>query len=153
MAEAKVLSVRVPEELAAWLDEYAKERGVSRTDLLASALASFREDAKAGVPDLRTKIAEVRAASRSATLAALQGIGNCPKRPGELGHVWGSHKTHPNRPCTFCGLYGRAGHDPSKSPEEQEGFFAQATRERVELFAQLKAPNSVKGIPSSNARS
>lgn len=48
----KVLSFRVSDEEAAWADEYAKGRGVSRQDLLASGFRSHRDDCERGVPDI-----------------------------------------------------------------------------------------------------
>jgi hypothetical protein len=49
---AKVVSVRVPEDLADWLDGYAERRGVTRGALVLSALVEFRDSAERGVPDL-----------------------------------------------------------------------------------------------------
>jgi hypothetical protein len=48
----KVLSLRVPDDLAEWASAYAKERGVTRQALIEGALRSFREDCQGGVPDL-----------------------------------------------------------------------------------------------------
>jgi hypothetical protein len=50
---SKVVSGRVPDELADWLDAYAKERGVTRAAMLASAIEALRGDAAGGVPDVK----------------------------------------------------------------------------------------------------
>lgn len=49
--KTRVVSSRVPEDLAAWADSYAKERGWTRQALLEAALRSFREGCRRGVPD------------------------------------------------------------------------------------------------------
>jgi hypothetical protein len=49
---SKVVSGRVPDELADWLDAYAKERGVTRASVLASAIVALRGDAAGGVPEV-----------------------------------------------------------------------------------------------------
>jgi hypothetical protein len=46
------VTVRLDSKLVAWVDEYAKERGVSRTVVFECAVGSFRGDARRGVPDL-----------------------------------------------------------------------------------------------------
>lgn len=96
----KVLSLRVPEELAEWADEYAAARGVPRQELLENALQSFREDCEAGVPEFRERVRRVVSAGE--------------REPGE----------------------------PKPSRED----FARACAERSELFANLRTPDSVKGI-------
>jgi predicted transcriptional regulator len=50
---SKVLSARVPDDLAAWVDECAESRGVSRGELLELALSSFRPG---GVPEVRERV-------------------------------------------------------------------------------------------------
>jgi hypothetical protein len=70
---AKMVSLRLDEELLEWADAYAKEREVSRTALLESALVSFREDCKAGVPALREA-----ARRQSSVPAKTEGVGECP---------------------------------------------------------------------------
>jgi hypothetical protein len=50
---SKVVSGRVADELAEWLDGYAKERGVTRAAMLASAIEALRGDAAGGVPEVR----------------------------------------------------------------------------------------------------
>lgn len=49
---AKVLSVRVDDDLAAWVEGYAVERGVRRAQVLEGALREFRGLCASGVPDL-----------------------------------------------------------------------------------------------------
>lgn len=49
---AKVISLRVPEDLLEWADGYARSRNVSRTDLLVSGLRAFRDDCERGVPEI-----------------------------------------------------------------------------------------------------
>jgi hypothetical protein len=53
---SKVVSGRVPDELADWLDAYAKERGVTRASVLASAIVALRGDAAGGVPEVKTAV-------------------------------------------------------------------------------------------------
>lgn len=48
----KVLSLRVPDDLAEWASAYAEKRGVTKQALLEEAVRSFREDCEGGVPDL-----------------------------------------------------------------------------------------------------
>jgi hypothetical protein len=48
----KVLSLRVSDDLAEWVDREAAERGVTRQSLLGSVLRSFRGDCEAGVSRL-----------------------------------------------------------------------------------------------------
>lgn len=131
----KVLNVRVEDELGAWVDEYAESRGVDKSTILRTAVESFKRDCEGGVPELRA------AARAQAALAhddaAVVGVGDCPKRPGSLGHVWRSHRDDPYRSCSFCGLHGR---EPAGSGRnEGGGYFRAATGERAELFSHLAA--------------
>jgi predicted transcriptional regulator len=148
---SKVLSLRVPEELAAWADEYAKERGVTRQALLEAAIESYRADARTGVPELRD-MAKRQAYTPSApeALAALQGVGDCPERPGELGHIWKSAKEDDRRSCRFCGRPGRDNlvrrDEKGNLRPDKGGFLGEATKERSELFSRLRTPDSAKGI-------
>lgn len=134
----KVLSLRVPAELAEWADGYAKSRGVTRQALCEQALQSFRLDCETGVPELRA------AARRQAALdvqdADVVGVGDCPKRPGSLGHVWRAPSEDSRRRCRFCDLPGRG--DASRG---EGGFFEDATAERSALFSLLRAPASSHG--------
>jgi hypothetical protein len=50
---AKMVSVRLDDGLIGFLDEYAKARGASRTDIVAAALRSFLEDTRTGVPEIK----------------------------------------------------------------------------------------------------
>jgi hypothetical protein len=61
------------------------------------------------------------------------GVGDCPKRPEGLGHVWAGAMATGDRenPCHYCGASGR-------------DYFAQATGERAKLFRHLTQPDSVK---------
>jgi len=131
-----MVSLRLPEELLVWATEYAEARGVSRTELLASALVSFREDCESGVPELR----QAARASSSVRRPDGEGVGDCPDRPGELGHVWLPASEDGRRPCRFCGTPGRG-----DAVSREEGFFEQATKSRAELFATLRAPDSAFG--------
>jgi predicted transcriptional regulator len=45
----KVLSLRVPDDLAEWVTAYAKKRGVTRQALLEDAVRSFRRDCEPGL--------------------------------------------------------------------------------------------------------
>lgn len=132
----KAISIRLPEELLEWGAAYAKERGTDRTALFESAIEAFRRDCETGVPELRAL------ARRQSTVSDSRGVGDCPDRPGELGHIWGSAKDDERRSCRFC---GRPGRDNVKKGEAG-GFFGGATAERVELFSRLRAPDSAKGI-------
>jgi predicted transcriptional regulator len=135
----KVLSLRVPDGLAEWADEYAKSRGVTRQALIEGALASFKEDCEAGVPEIR-QMARRQSSVRDQVLEALQGVGDCPERPGELGHIWESPRVNPERPCKFCGLRGRLSRPLGQAVEEKPNYLDEATAERAELFSRLKAP-------------
>ena len=128
----KVLSLRVDDELAAWADEYAKSRGVSRTDLLVEGLRSFKADCETGVPEIR------EAARRQSSVAPSEGTGDCPKRARSLGHVWMAPNIDPRRACEFCGAPGRE-------------YFQQATAARTDLFDRLQAPASSHGKAKTHA--
>lgn len=125
---SKMTSLRVDEGLLEWATEYAAERGVSRSELLEGALANFREDCERGVPEIRRMAAEQASLSGRHDGA---GVGDCPDRPGELGHLWRVDAEKVNR-CRFCGTLGQE-------------FLKVATRERAELFARLRTPASIKG--------
>jgi transcription elongation factor Elf1 len=49
---SRVLSVRVVDELAEWVDGYAEGRGMRRAAVVESALRAFRDLATGGVPEL-----------------------------------------------------------------------------------------------------
>lgn len=49
---SKLVSLRIDDELVAWAEAYAKQRGSSRSAVLEEALRSFRQDCEGGVPDL-----------------------------------------------------------------------------------------------------
>jgi hypothetical protein len=134
----KVLSLRVPDDLAEWAEGYAKERGVTRQALIEGALVSFREDCEAGVPELRA------AARRQSSVADDRGVGDCPERPDGFGHVWSSAKVDSTRPCRFCGALGR-GRRNERGEVVEPGFFEGATSERALLYARLRAPESAHG--------
>jgi predicted transcriptional regulator len=129
------ISVRVPEPLLKWLDEYARERGTSRTALIETALAGFREDAERGVPELR-RAAREQTYVRDKAAELEQGVGVCPKRAPGLGHVWaGVHASGDSRnPCRFCGTPGRQARDAQGRPVGEPGFFERATDGRSDVF-------------------
>jgi predicted transcriptional regulator len=79
--DRKVVSVRVPEEVADWLDEYAKARGASRAEVIESALAGFKDDCERGVPELR-KLAREQASYTGRVRSAGSGTARSA--------VWGS---------------------------------------------------------------
>jgi predicted transcriptional regulator len=139
----KGISVRLDDEVLAWLDRYAAERGTTRTALLETAIANFADDAERGVPELRRRLKE-QAANDVAD--AEQGVGVCPKRLPGLGHVWSGVKASGDgtNPCLFCGAPGRQARDKEGRPVGPEGSFERATRERGEMFAMLAQPKSVK---------
>ena len=124
----QTVTVRLDEELVQWADGYAKERGSTRTDLLASAIESFRKDCESGVPELR-QAAREQAGLRHSD----RGVGDCQDRLAGLGHVWESAKENRSRPCVFCGKPGAE-------------FLQEASAARSALFARLKTPDSAKGI-------
>lgn len=115
---SKMVSVRLEDELVAWLDGYAEKRGVSRTELLGSAIESFRDDCERGVPDLRRAVRELR----------------CEPKPGEcVCPVFDDGRRGFRQACPVHG--GRSRED-----------FARLTAERSELFSRLKPPASVHGV-------
>lgn len=134
---AKMVSLRLPEELAAWAEAYAAQRGVSRTDLLIEGLVSFREDCERGVPEIREQIREV-----------VRGVGDCPKSDG--GHVFRSHAEDSERRCRHCGLAGRLSRPNDKAVKETPNHLDQATAARAALFAGLK-PRMVNGSGKAEA--
>jgi hypothetical protein len=133
------------EDLSAWVESYAAERGVKASDLLRTAVETFREDCAAGVPEIRARAREQAALSGHSD----RGVGDCPKRGEGLGHVWGGGDT---RPCRFCRTPGRSERIEGMAVGEA-GFFEASTASRAELFARLRTPNSVKGIAKSAGRS
>lgn len=126
---AKVVSLRVDDELLEWATSYAEARGVSRTDLLVEGLKNFREDCERGVPEIRER-------ARQAALGAP--TGSCPRSPA--GHQWAPASVDARRSCAHCGRPGRDG------VSEEGGFFAEATLARAELFSGLRFPGSANGV-------
>lgn len=49
---SKLVSMRLEDELASWVESYREKRGWSRAELISKALRSFRADCEGGVPDL-----------------------------------------------------------------------------------------------------
>lgn len=129
----KVLSLRVPDDLAAWVESYADQRGVTRQALIEEGLRSFMEDCSSGVPEIR---ARVRAQSYSAQREK-QGVGECPK--SKVGHVW--KMVDGVRACEFCGLPGKA-------------FLADFGRARAEMFSGFKPPmtSGTANVPGGGAK-
>lgn len=142
---SKVYGLRLGDEDGAWLEQHALSTGVDNAAVLRDAYAEYRLRRESGEPSPRDVLKEalrvqssVKADARSVTLEALKGVGDCLKRPGELGHIWKSPKEDPLRSCVFCGLHGR---EPAGEGEnEGGGFFAEATGQRAELFSALQAP-------------
>jgi hypothetical protein len=137
--------VRVDDELAAWLEGYAKERGAAMSDVVSTALAGFKDDCERGVPELR-RAAREQTYVRDKAAELEQGVGVCPKRAPGLGHVWaGVHASGDSRnPCRFCGTPGRQARDAQGRPVGEPGFFEKATDGRSDVFNELRAPASVK---------
>lgn len=71
-------------------------------------------------------------------VSELQGAGDCPKRPGTLGHIWQSWKVNSRKPCEFCGTPGRDNRPIGQEPDTG-GFFARATAARTEMIGNLNA--------------
>lgn len=115
------INLRLGDELAAWATEFAESSGVSRNDLLETAVATFRVQVESGVVGLRERVAG----------RAAPGVDVCPRNPG--GHVWAAASVSGSRPCVHCGLPGRG----------PGGFFEFAASERAVLFGGLAAPASV----------
>lgn len=129
MAAKKTVGVRVSTETADWIGRYSQERGVSSSDLLATAIEEFRENCEAGVPDIRAAIR--RQTHTTPGQAETQGVGDCPGRDGTLGHVW--HMTEDGvKVCRFCPMEGKA-------------FLDRASEERAAVFARLRTPASAHG--------
>lgn len=144
---SKVLSLRVEEELAAWAEEYAEARGVSKQELLAGALRSFREDCERGVPEIRARIAEQSSVNTSAEV----GVGDCPERGEGLGHVWSSSREDSTRPCRFCGTLGRGRRNASGEIVEP-GYFDLATQARSDLYGELGRAAAARKAAAVKAR-
>lgn len=140
----KVLSLRVPDELAAWADEYAQTRGVTRQALLVEGLLSFKEDCEAGVPEIR----QLARAQSSVKAEPSKGVGVCPARGDGGGHVWAHPREDALRSCVYgCGAHGREpaqGAVPGYTGPQGGGHFAEATAARAELFSRLRQPSSVR---------
>jgi hypothetical protein len=49
---SKLVSLRLEDELAEWVDSYRVSRGWARAELIDAALRSYREETLTGVPDL-----------------------------------------------------------------------------------------------------
>lgn len=140
-----MVTARISSDLAEWLESYARLRSgpdgaVSKTDVLEQALASFRADCEAGVPELRRRVR-----AQSSVWDRVRGrpeAGSCPRHPEGGGHIFSTEDLS-TRPCVFgCGLNGRG----------PGGNFEAATGERSELFARLRAPQSVKGTSRAEGR-
>jgi predicted transcriptional regulator len=140
--DRKVVSVRVPEEVADWLDEYAKARGASRAEVIESALAGFKDDCERGVPELR-KLAREQASYTGRVKD--RGVGDCPERGVGLGHVWMGVKASGDsrNPCRFCGTPGRQDRDAQGRPVGEPGFFERAAQGRVDVLGDLRTPDSI----------
>lgn len=119
-AKDKVLSVRVDDGLADWVDAYAKERGVSRQVLLENALQDFKDDAARGVPEFRERVKRQSYAGKV----------NCQGERSAV-HPWVTKNGV--QVCEACGKV---------KPSRED--FARATADRSEVFDGLEAPASVK---------
>jgi metal-responsive CopG/Arc/MetJ family transcriptional regulator len=64
---SKLVSLRLEDELASWVEGYREARGWSRAELISTALRSFRADSEDGVPDLVSASPEVVPASSEST--------------------------------------------------------------------------------------
>jgi Arc/MetJ-type ribon-helix-helix transcriptional regulator len=49
---SKMVSLRLPDDVAEWVESYRQGRGWSRAELIGAALRSFREDCEGGVPEV-----------------------------------------------------------------------------------------------------
>lgn len=156
---AKVLSGRVDEDLAAWVEAYADERGVSRSAVLEAALKGLREDAKSGVPDLpkpervptpqqkgtdhwreptQAEIASARERHPDLPLARLQRLARAEARLADMGLPAAPASPSADEPA-----------DLEKGVPRQGGDFSRLTHARGEFFADLKTPESITGKVST----
>lgn len=145
MAKQRV-DLRLDERLLSWADEYALERGTTRTAIIEAAVERFQDECRRGVPELRA------AAARQSSVRTPDGVGECSARGDGKGHVWemrnaegdgegNVRKGDPYEVCRFgCGTLGRE-------------FFEAATSERAALFSRLRAPWSVRGTTRAEGRS
>lgn len=135
----QAVALRLDPETLEWADAYAAERDTSRQVVLESAVASFRQDCEAGVPELR----QTARAQSSVRDDAEQGVGDCPKREGSLGHVWKAASQDITRPCRYCGTLGRAKRNAAGEIIEP-GYFDLATKDRAELYARIGAAQQAR---------
>ena len=70
-------------------------------------------------------------------------VGVCPKN--EAGHEWGKWFVEPRKSCVHCGRPGR----DNVFLGDEGGYFADATRTRMEVFDGLKPPVSSHGKAKS----
>lgn len=116
----KMVSLRLEEGLLAWADAYAEGRGVSRSELLEQAVLSYKDDCDRGVPEFRERLRR-----QQAVKTPKDGECSCPVLPnGRRGFK------------VKCPVHG------GRTRED----FARLTRERAELFSQLRTPDSVRGL-------
>jgi hypothetical protein len=136
---SKVFSVRLEDDLAAWVEEQAQAAGEKPGPWL-KALVAARKDR----PEQPTTVQPV-----TSYVGPKQApVGECPKN--EAGHEWASAKDDPRRSCVHCGRPGRDGIE--RGVPQIGGFFAEATAARTELFNRLRTPDSIKkGYPKKAA--
>lgn len=115
-----MVSLRLDDDLIAWADAYAKERGVSRSELLVQATISFKEDCDRGVPEFRERVKRQSYAGKVSCQGERSAV-----------HPWVTKNGV--RVCSVCGKV---------KPSRED--FARATADRTGLFSQLEAPASVK---------
>jgi hypothetical protein len=115
----QAVALRLAPEVLEWADEYAAGGACRGRWCWRSAVASFMEDCKAGVPQLRA------AARAQSSVARGEGaaVGECPKN--KAGHVFVT--VDGVRACEFCRLPGRA-------------HLAEFGAARAEFFSRLKPP-------------
>lgn len=140
----KVMSLRLDDELAAWVDRYAKERGVNRTQVLEGAVLSLQEGAKAGVPDLP----QAKTSSPKRAAKAMPEEQSYARRCRGAVHRWdvaaADGRAIPGESrCLDCGWVKR-GREQQGAQDEPSGDFSQAAADRALLFARMRQPESVK---------
>jgi hypothetical protein len=132
---SKPVAVRLADEVAAWVESYAAERGVDPSAILRTAVESFKRDCESGVPEIRELVRR-----QSVVRVEGRGVGDCSKREGKLGHVWAAPSVDPERGCVHCGLRGRQGVPVGKAVEAAPNYLSSASAARSEFFSRLRVP-------------
>jgi hypothetical protein len=136
---SKVITMRVEDDLASWLDEQAATEGVKAAAWIKERLSDLKDR-----PEQPSRVQPV-----TSYVGPKQApVGECPENGA--GHEWASAKDDPRRSCVHCGRPGRDGIE--NGAPQIGGFFAEATAARTELFNRLRTPDSIRrGYPKKAA--